>query len=214
MRTLYEILGVTPHATQAELKAAWRRAAMKWHPDRNRGREYHAQAEFQRINDAYAALTNPLRRAEYDLMLNTGPRRLAGKPAGRWRRLVRDARRAWLRLPRGDRRSLLHGGRRVQRLTRSQWLMGIGAAMLGAVLLADAAVDDAPLRSNFVSRQQHARHVAAAKPTDDASTHPEDSILAAQGRTANARDPSPPAAIASSDRASIRQPAPTVLTSV
>ena len=213
MRTLYEILGVTPHATQAELKAAWRRAAMKWHPDRNRGREHHAQAEFQRINDAYAALTNPLRRAEYDLMLNTGPRRLAGKPAGRWRRLLRDAQRTWLRLPRGDK--LLYGGRRVQRLTRSQWLMGIGVAMLAAVLLADAAIDDAPLRSNFVSRPPHPRHLAAAKPTTDAPAHPEESIMAAQAGTANRADSLPGAAFPTSDGAGTGEPdAPTVVTTV
>jgi curved DNA-binding protein CbpA len=164
MRTLYEILGVTSHATQAELKNAWRRAAMKWHPDRNRGREQYAQAEFQRINDAYAALTNPLRRAEYDLTLDGGPRRLAGRHMTRWQRFVHELRRAWLRLPGEDRRSLSHQVRRKRSLSRSQWLAGVGTAMLAAVLIADASVDDASVRSNFVSRQQARRVASAATP--------------------------------------------------
>jgi hypothetical protein len=189
MRTLYEILGVPSHATQAELKAAWRRAAMKWHPDRNRGREHHAQAEFQRINDAYAALTNPLRRAQYDLTLNAGPRQLGERPRTNWQRLVRDARHAWRRLVRGNTRSLPHSSRHVRQFTRSQWLMGVSAAMLAAVLLTDAAVDDAPLRSSFVSRQ-HAQHAAAATPAAGSRAPERETRQASPVVAANQGEPS------------------------
>ncbi|KAG0162603.1 hypothetical protein DFQ28_003051 [Apophysomyces sp. BC1034] len=155
MRTLYEILGVTPHATPAELKAAWRRAAMKWHPDRNRGREHGAQAEFQRINDAYAALTNPLRRAEYDLALHANVRRFAPQPHAT--RYHRPRRRwyGWIRFLQRNARVLPHTHTRTsaQRVPHAHWIAGIGTAIAVAVLIADLSIGDAPLRSNFVSCQ-------------------------------------------------------------
>src|SRR5690242_12397569 len=62
MATLYDTLGVPAHATDEEIKRAYRKAAMKWHPDRNHGAEETARAAFQEIKDAYAILSNAEQR--------------------------------------------------------------------------------------------------------------------------------------------------------
>src|SRR6185437_9888619 len=66
MTTLYETLGVHAHATDEEIKRAYRKAAMKWHPDRNHGAEKVAHAAFQEIKDAYAILSDAEQRKVYD----------------------------------------------------------------------------------------------------------------------------------------------------
>ncbi|WP_345816174.1 J domain-containing protein [Paraburkholderia sp. PREW-6R] len=66
MATLYDTLGVHAHATEDEIKRAYRKAAMKWHPDRNHGAEEMARANFQEIRDAYAILSDAAQRAVYD----------------------------------------------------------------------------------------------------------------------------------------------------
>jgi curved DNA-binding protein CbpA len=54
------------HATDEEIKRAYRKAAMKWHPDRNAGAEDVARATFQEIKDAYAILSDAVQRKVYD----------------------------------------------------------------------------------------------------------------------------------------------------
>ncbi|MFT4067395.1 J domain-containing protein [Paraburkholderia sp.] len=66
MATLYDTLGVHAHATDEEIKRAYRKAAMKWHPDRNHGAEDVARATFQEIKDAYAILSDAEQRKVYD----------------------------------------------------------------------------------------------------------------------------------------------------
>lgn len=66
MATLYDTLGVPTHATEEEIKRAYRKAAMKWHPDRNGGAEEVARATFQEIKDAYAILSDAVQRKVYD----------------------------------------------------------------------------------------------------------------------------------------------------
>jgi DnaJ-class molecular chaperone len=66
MATLYDTLGVQTHATDEEIKRAYRKAAMKWHPDRNHGAEEVARATFQEIKDAYAILSDAAQRKVYD----------------------------------------------------------------------------------------------------------------------------------------------------
>jgi molecular chaperone DnaJ len=61
----YEVLGVTPQASDAELKKAFRSLAMQYHPDRNQG-DKQAEERFQEINEAYAVLSDPDKRAHYD----------------------------------------------------------------------------------------------------------------------------------------------------
>ncbi|AMV42535.1 J domain-containing protein [Paraburkholderia caribensis] len=66
MATLYAKLGVSQDATSEEIKRAYRKAAMKWHPDRNAGQEEVARAAFQDIKDAYAILSDDNQRKIYD----------------------------------------------------------------------------------------------------------------------------------------------------
>ncbi|MCY1235201.1 Chaperone protein DnaJ [compost metagenome] len=75
MTTLYATLGVQADATLDEIKLAYRRAAMKWHPDRNLGREAEAHAAFQEIRDAYAILSDAGQRQIYDEVFEREMRR-------------------------------------------------------------------------------------------------------------------------------------------
>ena len=64
-RDYYEILEVTRTATEAEMKASYRKLAMKWHPDRNPG-DKDCEAHFKEINEAYDVLKDEQKRAAYD----------------------------------------------------------------------------------------------------------------------------------------------------
>jgi molecular chaperone DnaJ len=64
-RDFYETLGVAKTATEAELKAAFRKAAMLCHPDRHPG-DHQAEARFKELNEAYQALSDANKRAAYD----------------------------------------------------------------------------------------------------------------------------------------------------
>ncbi len=64
-RDYYEVLGVAKNASEAEIKKAYRRFAMKHHPDRNPG-DKDAEAKFKEANQAHEILTDPQKRAAYD----------------------------------------------------------------------------------------------------------------------------------------------------
>lgn len=64
-RDYYEVLEVTRTATEADLKKAYRRLAMKYHPDRNPN-DKTAEAKFKEAKEAYEVLTDPHKRAAYD----------------------------------------------------------------------------------------------------------------------------------------------------
>jgi molecular chaperone DnaJ len=64
-RDYYEVLGVGKTASEAEMKAAFRKLAMKYHPDRNPG-DRSAELRFKEINEAYQTLQDPQKRAAYD----------------------------------------------------------------------------------------------------------------------------------------------------
>ncbi len=65
MVNYYEILKVSPKATNAEIKSAYRKLARKLHPDKNEGSPEKAQ-EFAKVAKAYEILGNPQQRADYD----------------------------------------------------------------------------------------------------------------------------------------------------
>ncbi|WP_321797426.1 J domain-containing protein [Caballeronia sp. J97] len=75
MATLYETLGVDEHATVEEIKRAYRKAAMRCHPDRNAGNEDAARAKFLEIKEAYAILSDPAQREVYDRIYTEEMRR-------------------------------------------------------------------------------------------------------------------------------------------
>ena len=62
----YSILGVAENASDAEIKKAYRKLAMQYHPDRNPGKEKSANEKFKEINEAYGVLGDPQKRKQYD----------------------------------------------------------------------------------------------------------------------------------------------------
>ncbi len=78
----YAILGVSPDASEEEIKRAFRKLALKYHPDRNRGNK-EAEEKFKEINEAYQVLSDPEKRARYDQMRAAYERwRQSGMPPG------------------------------------------------------------------------------------------------------------------------------------
>src|SRR5688572_3169967 len=74
----YQLLGVPRNATEAEIKAAYRKLALKHHPDRNKG-DKDAEERFKGINAAYEALSDPAKRRAYDQFGQAG---VSGAGAG------------------------------------------------------------------------------------------------------------------------------------
>jgi len=64
MKDYYEILGVSKNSPQDEIKKAYRKLALKWHPDRNKTKE--AAEKFSEINKAYEVLSDVKKRETYD----------------------------------------------------------------------------------------------------------------------------------------------------
>ena len=64
-RDYYEVLGVPKTATDAEIKAAYKKMAIKYHPDRNPGNK-EAEEKFKEAAEAYDVLRDKDKRARYD----------------------------------------------------------------------------------------------------------------------------------------------------
>jgi len=62
----YAVLGLSRQATQDEIKKAYKKAALKWHPDKNPDRKTEAEQKFQKISEAYDVLSDQSKRATYD----------------------------------------------------------------------------------------------------------------------------------------------------
>ncbi len=65
-RDYYDILGLTKTATAADIKAAYRKLALKWHPDKNQDKKAEAETKFKEINEAYQVLSDAKKRETYD----------------------------------------------------------------------------------------------------------------------------------------------------
>lgn len=66
MTELYEILGVTPDATESEIRRAYRKQAIKWHPDKNPDNPAEAERSFKLVAEAYEVLSDPEKKEVYD----------------------------------------------------------------------------------------------------------------------------------------------------
>ena len=62
----YKLLGVEKNANAEEIKKAYRKLALKWHPDKNPTNKTQAEERFKKISEAYAVLSDPEKRTQYD----------------------------------------------------------------------------------------------------------------------------------------------------
>jgi molecular chaperone DnaJ len=71
-RDFYEVLGVARTASGDEIKSAYRKAALKWHPDRNPQNKQEAEVKFRESTEAYSVLSDPQKRQVYDTYGHAG----------------------------------------------------------------------------------------------------------------------------------------------
>lgn len=71
-RDYYEVLGVSKDADEKTLKSAYKKRAMKYHPDRYKGPKEEAEEKFKELNEAYSVLSDPKQRAKYDRFGHAG----------------------------------------------------------------------------------------------------------------------------------------------
>ena len=76
-RDYYEVLGVGRNASADEIKKAYRKAAIKYHPDKNPG-DKEAEEKFKEAAEAYDVLSNPEKKARYDQFGHAGMDGAAG----------------------------------------------------------------------------------------------------------------------------------------
>lgn len=62
----YDVLGISKSASEAEIKSAYRKQALQWHPDKHKTDKEAAEKRFKEINEAYQVLSNKDKRAAYD----------------------------------------------------------------------------------------------------------------------------------------------------
>jgi molecular chaperone DnaJ len=65
-RDYYEVMGLDKSASEDEIKKAYRKLAMKYHPDRNKDNEQAAEEQFKEVKEAYECLSDPQKKARYD----------------------------------------------------------------------------------------------------------------------------------------------------
>lgn len=80
-RDYYDILGLTKSSTEDEIKKAYRKMAVKYHPDKNPG-DHTAEEKFKELGEAYEVISNPDKRAAYDRYGHQAFKQGAGASAG------------------------------------------------------------------------------------------------------------------------------------
>ena len=89
-KDLYEILGVDRKCSDADLKKAYRKLAMLWHPDKNPDDKEQAGENFKKVSGAYTLLSDPTQRSQYDqaepgsMPSSDGAHRGGGGCGGSW----------------------------------------------------------------------------------------------------------------------------------
>ncbi len=81
-RCYYEVLGVQKNVSEAEIKKAFKRLAMKYHPDRNQDNKDEAEEKFKEAKEAYDVLSDAQKRAAYDQFGHAGVDQSAGMGGG------------------------------------------------------------------------------------------------------------------------------------
>lgn len=151
----YRTLGLGPEATAEEIRRAYRRLALEWHPDRNPGNPQAAE-RFVEISEAYAVLVDPAKRAAYDRARRLGApaefrhsredlfRDLFADPGASaiFEELAREFERLGMRVDRRYFRQTLFGGRAV--VTGGIFVVTPLTPVLGLFRLVRAAVRGAP----------------------------------------------------------------------
>src|SRR4249920_1134975 len=77
-RDFYEVLGVSRTASVEEIKSSYRKAALKWHPDRNPENKQEAEANFRECTEAYSVLSDVEKRQVYDTYGHAGLSQMGG----------------------------------------------------------------------------------------------------------------------------------------
>ena len=65
-KDFYEVLGLKKDATKEEIRKAYKKLALKWHPDKNPENKKEAEEKFKEIAEAYSVLSDPDKKKEYD----------------------------------------------------------------------------------------------------------------------------------------------------
>ena len=63
----YDVLSIDKNASLDEIKKAYRKLAIKWHPDKNPNNKEESEEKFKLISEAYSVLSDPEKKTEYDL---------------------------------------------------------------------------------------------------------------------------------------------------
>lgn len=78
----YKVLGVSKDASEDDIKKAYKKAALKWHPDRNKDNQETANKKFKELGEAFEVLTDQNKRAVYDQYGEEGLKGTGGPPPG------------------------------------------------------------------------------------------------------------------------------------
>jgi len=70
LKDYYQILGVSREASAQDVKKAFRRLALRYHPDRNPDNPKQAEEKFKEINEAYQVLSDEQKRRQYDRLIS------------------------------------------------------------------------------------------------------------------------------------------------
>lgn len=154
---LYAVLGVQPGASAAELKAGYRKQALKWHPDRHPEGKARAERQFKKVSEAYSTLSDPAARAAYDAGRRGGASSYSyGSPGGG----SSQARAEWERNQRNQgrarRRSPGMGGMSPEEFSRAQ------ADQIFREFFGRGDLNEVLRQFERVARE-HARHRAAGR---------------------------------------------------